>query len=155
MKIFIIVAALSLSLLAQGPAVPPPASTAPAAIPQQPGLIQSASPEQFQGSVATGVASATPIPLSLQDAIDRALKTNLGLLVRQTGTTLAQADRRRALSYLLPNIQGSVSGTEQQIDLASFGFHFAGIPSVIGPFGYNDARAVHVADRVRLDGLEK
>jgi outer membrane protein TolC len=141
MKTLFVFSALSLSLFGQGPAVPPSPSTAPATIPQQPGLIQSATPEQFQGSVASGVASATPIALSLQDAIDRALKTNLGLLVRQTGTTLAQADRRRALSYLLPNVQGNVSATEEQLDLASFGFHFAGIPSVLGPFGFNDARA--------------
>ncbi len=120
--------------------MPPTPSSAPATLPQQPGLMQSSS-QQFQGSVPAGQASATPVALSLQDAIDRGLKTNLGLLVRQTGTAIAQAERRRALSYLLPNIQGSVSGTEEQIDLASFGFHIPNVPSVIGPFGYNDARA--------------
>jgi outer membrane protein TolC len=140
MKTFIVFSALGLSLFGQGPALPPTASTAPVVLPQQPGLMQFSS-QQFQGSVPTGQASATPIALSLQDAIDRGLKTNLGLLVRDTGTAIAQAERRRALSYLLPNIQGSVSGTEEQIDLASFGFHFPGVPSVIGPFGYNDARA--------------
>src|SRR5271156_2659736 len=34
---------------------------------------------QFQGSVPTGVASPTPVTLTLRDAIDRGLKTNLGL----------------------------------------------------------------------------
>jgi outer membrane protein TolC len=140
MKTFILCFAVGLSLFGQGPALAPTPSTAPATIPQ-PGLITSATAQQFQGSVASGTASATPIALSLQEAIDRGLKTNLGLLVRQTGTAVAQAERRRALSYLLPNIQGNVSASEEQIDLASFGFHFPGIPSVVGPFGYNDARA--------------
>jgi outer membrane protein TolC len=140
MKLFFALSMLGLSLYAQGPALPPEPSTAPAAIPQQSGLIQYSS-QQFQGSVPTGAATSTPIALSLQDSIDRGLKTNLGLLVRATGNTIAQAERRRALSSLLPNIQGSISGTEEQVDLASFGFHFPGVPSVIGPFGYNDARA--------------
>jgi outer membrane protein TolC len=140
MRTFIVFSALGLSLFGQGPATPPAPSTASATLPQQPGLVQSSS-QQFQGSVPTGEASSTPIALSLQDSIDRGLKTNLGLLVRNTGTAIAQAERRRALSHLLPNVQGSISGTEQQIDLASFGFHFPGVPSVIGPFGYNDARA--------------
>jgi outer membrane protein TolC len=140
MRSFLAFLVIGPALYAQGPATPPSPSTAPATLPQQPGLVQSSS-QQFQGSVPTGEASATPIALSLQDSIDRGLKTNLGLLVRNTGTAIAQAERRRALSYLLPNVQGSISGTEQQIDLASFGFHFPGVPSVIGPFGYNDARA--------------
>jgi outer membrane protein TolC len=141
MKSFIAFLALGWSAWAQGPAIAPLPSTASASIPQQTGLIQSSSPEQFQGSVPTGQASATPVALTLQDAIERGLKTNLGLLVRQTGNTLAQAERRRALSALLPNVQGSISGTEEQLDLASFGFHIPSVPSVLGPFGYSDARA--------------
>jgi outer membrane protein TolC len=131
---------VSTAIRAQGPAVPPPPASVQPQIPQEPGLTQSA-PQQFQGSIPTGQATATPIPLTLQDALDRGLKTNLGLLVRNTGTALAAADRRRALSALLPNIQGNVSFTEQQLDLASFGFHFPGVPSVLGPFGVQDARA--------------
>ena len=36
---------------------------------------------QFQGSVPTGEASSTPLSLTLRDAIDRGLGTNLGLLL--------------------------------------------------------------------------
>ena len=139
MKKILAVSFFALRLAAQGPAVPPSPSTAPAVIPS-PGLRTSQASD-FQGSVPTGQATATPISLTLQDAIDRGLKTNLGLLVRETGNKTAQAERVRTLASLLPNVQGAISGTEQQLDLASFGFHFSGIPSVIGPFGYNDARA--------------
>jgi outer membrane protein TolC len=144
MKVFLLLLVSGIDMWAQGPAVPPPPSTAPAAIPQSPGISFNSSPDQFQGSVPGGQANATPIAISLQDAIDRGLKTNLGLLVRSSATELARAEQRRALSYLLPNIQGQVSATEQQIDLASFGFTGIkgfNVPAVIGPFGYNDARA--------------
>jgi outer membrane protein TolC len=130
---------LCVRIYAQGPALPPTPSTVPALIPS-PGLASFQSAD-FQGSVPSGPAVSTPISLSLQDAIDRGLKTNLGLLVRDTGNRIAQAERIRALSSLLPNVQGAISGTETQLDLASFGFHFAGVPSVVGPFGFNDARA--------------
>jgi outer membrane protein TolC len=129
-----------MSMSAQGPAVPPSLSSTSAHIPQS-GLNYSSTTEQFQGSVPTGQPTPTAIPLTLEDAIARGLKTNLGLLVRDTGNQLARIERKRALIDLLPNIQGSVQATEQQIDLASFGFHFAGVPSVIGPFHYVGAQA--------------
>ncbi len=66
---------------------------------------------------------------------------NLGLLVRDSGNNLAQAERIRALSLLLPLITTEVSETAQQVDLASFGFKFSGFPKIIGPFGYTDVRA--------------
>ncbi|MBZ5606368.1 MAG: TolC family protein [Acidobacteriia bacterium] len=128
---------VSISLYAQGPAVPPQRATVPATIPGN-GLTVS-QPGQYQGSVAEGQPAAS-ISLSLQDAIDRGLKNNLGLLVRTTGTDLARVERIRALSALLPTVGGNISETLQQINLATFGFHFPGVPTVIGPFGYTDLR---------------
>jgi outer membrane protein TolC len=137
MRIFAFVLLTTLSLFAQGPASAVQPSTVPANVPQG-GLTLPQS--GFQGSVATGPPAAS-LRLSLQDALDRGLKTNLGLLVTQTGSQLARADRRRALSALLPVVAGQADATEQQLDLASFGFHFAGIPAVIGPFHYVGAQA--------------
>jgi outer membrane protein TolC len=127
---------------AQGPAQHTIPATAQPSIPM--GGITRQSSGDFQGSAISGPASAqpnAPIALSLQDAIDRGLKNNLGLLLSDTATLLAHADRVRALSALLPIVTGSASVTSEQIDLASFGFHFPGIPSVIGPFHYTDLRA--------------
>jgi outer membrane protein TolC len=129
---------LTLPIFAQGPARPTPPATVPADIPNN-GLTLSP-PGQFQGSVPAGQAAAS-IALSLQDAIDRGLKNNLGLLVTSTGTEFARAQRIRALSALLPNVSGNISETVQQINLATFGFHFPGVPTVIGPFAYTDLRA--------------
>src|SRR5579883_1274314 len=103
------------------------------------------SPTVF-GSVTQGTPSNETISLSISNAIDRALKYNLGPLIAGQETRVAAAERVRALSELLPKINVTVTGIEQQIDLAAFGFtSFPGVPSVIGPFSVFDARA-HFAE---------
>jgi outer membrane protein TolC len=129
---------LPLALDAQGPAQHTQPATAPVILPQ--GGINRPQASDFQGSAAAKNADTAPISLSLQDAIDRGLKNNLGLLVSDTASRVAHAERVRALSALLPTVTGNISETLQQINLASFGFHFAGVPSVIGPFGITDLR---------------
>jgi outer membrane protein TolC len=139
----LLVLLLPLGVAAQGPAPSTRPATAPAVIPQG-GLNQGVlnrPVNDFQGSVASGQASATPVALSLQDAIDRGLKNNLGLLVSDTATRVAHAESIRALSALLPTVTGNISETAQQINLASFGFKVPNAPSVIGPFGVTDLRA--------------
>ena len=79
---------------------------------------------QFQGSVPTGVASPTPLALTLQDAIDRGLQTNLGLLVSGQASEIARAERMRSLSALLPQVTGAVSENVEQIDLKTRGINF-------------------------------
>jgi len=117
---------------------PPPASQRPS-VPS--GGIHFSEENQFHGSVATGVAAAAPLKLTLQDAIDRALQANLGLLVRGSETSAARTERLRTLSALLPNVSAAFTETETQISLAVYGFHFAGVPSIVGPFSFTDARA--------------
>jgi len=100
---------------------------------------------QFQGSVPTGVASPTPVALTLRDAIDRGLKTNLGLLLSGQASEAARGERLRSLSALLPQVTGEVSENVQQIDLQTKGinFHIGSFssPAIVGPFDYTDARA--------------
>ena len=85
------------------------------------------------------------LTLSLQDAIQRGLKQNLGLISGTQTTRLARAQQDRAHSSLLPTLSARVADTEQQVNLAAFGFnfHFPGIsiPTVVGPFNVFDARA--------------
>lgn len=100
---------------------------------------------QFQGSVPMGSASPTPFALTLRDAIDRGLRTNLGLLVSGEASDTARGERLRSLSALLPQVNGTASYTNEQVNLKTFGFNFqipgAAIPSIVGPFHYTDARA--------------
>jgi outer membrane protein TolC len=105
------------------------------------GGIHFSSEDQFHGSVAGGTATAAALQLSLQDAIDRGIRSNLGLLVRGSETSAARADRLRALSALLPNVSASATEIETQLNLAVYGFHFSGVPSIVGPFSYTDVHA--------------
>lgn len=119
---------------------------------QQPGTISSPPPPSisispaYQGSVAEGTASSTPVQLTLTDAIARGLRTNLGLLTSEQVSRQSRADRYRALSALLPSVTGSLSENVQQTNLDALGLKFPSIPGfsiphIIGPFAYSDIRA--------------
>jgi outer membrane protein TolC len=100
---------------------------------------------QFQGSVPSGVPSATPLALTLHGAIDRGLRTNLGLLVSDSVSEAARGQRLQALSALLPQLDARVSETIQQINLKTLGVNInipgVNTPTIVGPFHYTDARA--------------
>ncbi len=97
----------------------------------------------FEGAVVAGTATPGELALSLSDSIRRGLRNNLGALLSRQETRSAQAARTRALSNLLPNLTTRTSATEQQVNLAAFGFSgFPGVPQVVGPFSVYDARAL-------------
>lgn len=95
----------------------------------------------FQGSVVTGQASPQPIGLSLDDAIQRGLKANLGIILSGTQSDTARAERLSQLQSLLPSIDFSAKESVQQVDLPAEGLRIPGLPTIIGPFGYADVRA--------------
>ncbi len=64
-----------------------------------------AAQSQFSGSVPQGAATSQPIALSLRDAIERGLKTNLGLLTSSQADDSARGERLRTLSALLPHLE--------------------------------------------------
>jgi outer membrane protein TolC len=83
------------------------------------------------------------LPLSLQDAIDRGLKQNLGLLLSSADIQSARGQRWEQLSALLPQVTAAPSVATSKINLAELGFtSLAGItiPPSVGPFSYFDAR---------------
>jgi outer membrane protein TolC len=100
---------------------------------------------QFRGSVPTGTTSSTPLSLTFRDAIDRGLKTNLGLLVSDSASESARGQRLRALSALLPQIDAKAGETVEQSSLKTIGLNLSlpgiSIPTIIGPFHYTDLRA--------------
>jgi outer membrane protein TolC len=99
-------------------------------------------PPNITGSVATGPVTPEPLTLALRDAIERGLKYNFGVVNAGQDIRAARAERLRALHDLLPTVTSKIDVTNQQVDLAAFGFsNFPGIPSVIGPFTVYDARA--------------
>jgi outer membrane protein TolC len=100
----------------------------------------------FQGSVPEATASS-PLALSLEDAIHRGLRTNLGLLTSQQSDRQTVAQRLNALSGLLPKVTGQLAIIEQQINLQALGFNIPvpanspiQIPKIIPPYSYQEAR---------------
>src|SRR5579871_75786 len=84
---------------------------------QVPGLTSLPSAEQiiqrsqdpFAGSVPQGKATPDVLELSVQDALDRGLKYNLGLYLSDRAIEQARAARLKALSDLLPNFNAAVT----------------------------------------------
>ncbi len=88
-----------------------------------------------------GKASPTALSISLEDAVARGLRQNLGGLLSSDAISGAQGERWRALSALLPNLTTETSFGVREIDLkANFGLDIPGVPHVIGPFGVFDTR---------------
>ncbi len=112
------------------------------ALPSQ-ALGQSSGPtaQSYQGSVASGEVSAQPIDLSLDDAIQRGLKNNLGVILNGTQVAGARGQRLSELQGLLPEVDFKAQESVNQVDLAAEGLRIPGFPTIIGPFGYTDLRA--------------
>ncbi len=89
--------------------------------------------------------------LSLADAIARGLAYNLGAGQWSNTVLQAQGQAQVARSALLPDVNGSFSDTEQQLDLKAQGIRFSApltgalagfsFPSVVGPFNYTQLQA--------------
>ena len=93
------------------------------------------------------------LPLSLQEAIDRGLKQNLGPLFSQADITIAQGQHLDRLSALLPNVTAAPFLASSQTNAGEIGFTnllnlLSQLPGVgshapgvsVGPFNYFDAR---------------
>jgi len=106
-------------------------------------LGQSSGPtaQSFQGSVAQGEVSAQPIDLTLDEAIQRGLKNNLGIILNGTQMAAARGQRLSQLQNLLPEVDFKAQESEMQVDLAAQGLRIPGFPTIIGPFGFTDLRA--------------
>jgi outer membrane protein TolC len=85
------------------------------------------------------------LALTLHEAIERGMKTNLGLLISDSANEIARGERLRALSALIPQLNGRAGVTDEELDLKTVGFNLqlpgVSIPTVAGPFHYTDVRA--------------
>jgi outer membrane protein TolC len=97
----------------------------------------------FAGSVPAKLVPGV-IPLSLQDAISRGLKQNLGLLLSHADIGAARGQRWEQLSALLPHVTAAPYVDASKINLPEIGLSSlpgVTLPRSIGPFSYFDARA--------------
>ncbi|HET9401875.1 MAG TPA: TolC family protein [Candidatus Acidoferrales bacterium] len=91
-------------------------------------------------------AKPTPgtISISLQEAIDRGLQQNLGLLLSNAEIGNARGQRWEQLSALLPQVTADPHIEESKINLKELGISISvpglTLPAAVGPFSYFDAR---------------
>src|SRR6202050_2816660 len=137
-------------------------SSAPA-----PSISLPGSQSNYTGSEPEGQATSEVLQLSLQDAIDRGLRNNLGLLLSGAQTIMARGERWKELSNLLPNLSGRVQENVENESLAALGFQKlfpllipkgsipAAIPPVTPSFNYFDARATVTQSVFNFSDLEQ
>jgi len=112
-----------------------------------PAIFARAQNNAFQGSTSSGPPSAEPLSLTLNEALERGLRYNLGGITSLDSARRAQGESIVSRSYLYPNLSGGLRENVEQIDLASYGFKFKfptalgiNIPNIVGPFNYFDLR---------------
>jgi len=133
-----------------------PGQTAAAPPPITSSLSSAAAQSPFAGSRPTGVPVPGILPLTLEDAIARGMKTNLGLYLSEQATRQSQAGLFLSRSNLLPTVTTQTSDTGEQINLRALGFSgalFPGIPVIIGPFNIFDARGYLTENVLNLTAL--
>jgi outer membrane protein TolC len=93
------------------------------------------------GSVPSGPASGEVLHLKLRDAINMALRYNLGEIESGENARIARGERLHALSGLLPQVNAGAAETVEQFSTATLGIRMPLIPAVVGPFSFSEAAA--------------
>ena len=110
--------------------------------------------DTFRGSVIDGKNNGLVLPLSLDDAIARGMRQNLGLLLETSTIKSANGQRLEQLQQLLPTVTAAATITVEQVNLAAFGFKFPGLNPIVGPFQVIDFRAYLTQSLVNIAALE-
>jgi outer membrane protein TolC len=96
------------------------------------------------GSVPSGPATNELLRLTLSEAINRAVRYNLGAIESDENTRAARGQRLLALSHLLPQVSAGINENVDQVNLTALGLgaiKIPGVPAVVGPFSYSTASA--------------
>jgi outer membrane protein TolC len=125
-------------------------------------LLAAGNQSPFSGSVPSAKLTPGVLNLSVEDAIDRGLKYNLGIVLSGQATAQAKAARLKDLSNILPHLDGSLRETETKANLVAEGFNLGSAGAALGigtsvRFSNSDARVsmsedlfdLHAIDNVR------
>lgn len=85
-------------------------------------------------------AARQPLKLTLKEAIERGLASNLRILAAGTRMDEAAGARERRLAALLPRARAEAVASLQNRNLRAFGLSAPGIPPVVPPFSTYDMR---------------
>jgi outer membrane protein TolC len=121
-------------------------------------LLASGQQSPYSGSVPAAKLTPGVVEISVEDAIDRGLKYNLGIVLSSQTSASARAARLNALSNLLPQINGSLRETEMKVSLPAEGFSASsfpipGLPSAIR-VSNSDARVSMSEDLIDFHQIE-
>ena len=120
----------------------------------------------FLGSNPEERATPDVLQIDFKEAIDRGLRNNLGLLLASDQTETARGERWKQLAELLPDVQGKVQESAQDLSLAALGFNklfplFApagssgSLPRITPAFNYFDARVSLSQSLFNFSNIEK
>jgi outer membrane protein TolC len=95
--------------------------------------LQSADPStiRFAGDIGIEQATAGPLPLGIDDAIDRGTKQNLQVLLAAQTERAVRGQILSAIYELMPNLKAVAYSNALELDLAAMGFK----PSSLAGFG--------------------
>ncbi|MEO6912327.1 MAG: TolC family protein, partial [Edaphobacter sp.] len=113
-----------------------------------------ATQDSFQGSVVEGKSNGSRMDLSLDEAIQRGLRQNLGVILQSSAQKNAGGQRLEELQALLPTVSAAASIQVQQVNLAAFGLKFPGLNPIVGPFQVVDFRAYLTQNLVNVSALQ-
>ena len=114
----------------------------------------SAGDASFRGSLVRDKATAGTLDLTLDDAIQRGLRNNLGVILQTANEKGANGQRLQQLQALLPTVTGAASIEVEQVNLAAYGLKFPGLNPIVGPFQVVDFRAYLTQNLVNVQALE-
>ena len=120
-----------------------------------PTVPQPAANSTYQGSIVTTQATPDVLSLSIEKAIALALQHNLGLIVSNVNVSTAGGQKLQQLQNLLPTVTGDFRIADQETNLKAQGLSIPGIPTIIGPYGYQDVRASLTWSLVNVSSLQK
>ena len=114
----------------------------------------------YLGSTPEGKAVDGEIRISLEDAVDRGLRLNLGLIDRQQADAGVRAEREHALSELLPQISARAQQSYEQLSFKALNIRLpaqAGfqLPPSSGGFGYGEGDILAHSAVVNLELLNR
>ncbi|HLI64401.1 MAG TPA: TolC family protein [Terriglobales bacterium] len=96
--------------------------------------------DAFSGSIPQGQATPGVLDLTLQDALDRGLRYNLGLYLSARVSEQSRAAWLHSLSNLMPQVNGGFTEEAERLNLKAFGLTLPGFPSAV-KFGLSELQA--------------
>jgi outer membrane protein TolC len=122
-------------------------------------LLSSGNQSPFSGSVPADKLKPGVLDLSVEDAINRGLRYNLGLVLTGQASMQAKAARLKALSNILPQLNGSLRESESKVNLPAEGFNLGAAGAAFGigsavRFSNSDARVSMTENLFDLNAIQ-